>query len=183
MSRLLARGLLVFGILTGVFEGMAALTLLHRAPLRLHDWWLLPAACTNVHCVTYRQWSAAVRRADVSARDAPEILTRLLTSRAAVLIARRSGLAVSDGEVDAALRVLRTTTASEPAIEAFLATRAVDLGSGEFRLGMRELLLQEKLAAAGVTDVWKHPAAPSVTVFHARYRWDERAHQVELRGE
>ena len=183
MRRSLTRGLLVFGILTAVFEGVAALTPLRRAPLRLHDWWLLPAACADVRCVTYRQWSALVRRSGTAERDASEILTQLLTTRAALLVARRSGLAVSDGEVDAALRALGTTAASEPAIERFLAARAVDLGSGEFRGGMRELMLQGKLAAAGVTDVWKHPAAPSVTVFHARYRWDGRAHQVEPRGE
>ncbi|MDP3685481.1 MAG: hypothetical protein Q8R32_01470, partial [bacterium] len=109
------------------------------------------------------------------------LLTQLLTSRGAALVARRSGIRPSEEEVDTALRVLGTTTAAEPAIQTFLATRKVDLQSAQFRLGVRELLLHGKLAAVGVQDVWGHPSAPKVLVLHARYRWNASARSIESR--
>lgn len=181
MNRVLAGGLLVVLVLAGMFQSLVTLTLVPYAPLHLHRWWPLPAVCAGIRCVTYAQWSAAVRRSDVPNQEAADILSQLLWNRAATLVAHRAGLAVSDDEVDAALRVLGTTTAAEPTIENFLATQAVDLQSREFRHGMRALLLQGKLAAAGITNVWGHPAAPSVTMLHARYRWNDRTHQVERR--
>lgn len=182
MSTFFARGVVVLGILVGILEVVAALSPFGRAPLRLHDWWVLPVACVELRCVTYRQWAVATRVSGSPNEKAPEVLTHLLTNKVSALVARRSGLGrVPDEEVDAALGVLRTTTASDPSIEAFLKTRAVDLRSAEFRGAMRDLLAQGKLAAAGITDVWTHPTAPSVKILHTRYRWDVVAHQVKRR--
>lgn len=181
MSKILARGLLILVVVFGILEVTAALFPFRKAPLRLHDWWIFPVACVEVRCVTYRQWGTVVRRSDSSPENAPEVLTRLLTSKAAALVARRSGLSVSNEEIDAALRTLRTTTASEPSIEQFLKARAVDVRSKEFRGAMHDFLLHSKLAAAGITDVWVHPTAPSVRVLHAWYRWNVSTHTVELR--
>ncbi|TSC64190.1 MAG: hypothetical protein G01um1014106_240 [Parcubacteria group bacterium Gr01-1014_106] len=180
MKRIAPGLVLSVGVLGIFFESLAVAFPIYRAPLALHTWWPLPVACAGVHCVTYRQWTALMRQAEF-AEDEETLLTELLTARAAALVARRTGLSVSEAEVDEALRPVRITTASEPAITRFLAARAINVQSPGFRTGLVDMLLRAKLAATGISDVWTHPAAPSVTVFHVRYRWDENARSIETR--
>lgn len=173
--------ILVVGLCVGALEGLAVAFPIQEAPLKLHDWWPFPVACAGVRCVTYRQWSELIKQAASSEDTSAALLTELLTARAAALVARRSGLSVTKEEIENAARALNITTASEPAITQFLAARAINPQSSAFRSGLVDMLLRAKLAATGITDVWAHPAAPSVTIFHTRYQWNASAHSVEPR--
>lgn len=177
-GRRLAAGtfiVLVVGVLGSWL--LAAALPVPRAPLGLRAWLPLPVACVDLRCVTYRR--VAALRARGEGRPAPaDVLADLLTRRAADIVARRSALAVSEGEVDAALATVGELAADDAALQRFLATQYGNVRSTSFREGMREILLRRKLAAAGIPDVWATPLAPSVLLLHFRYRWDAREHRV-----
>lgn len=188
MKRTVLGGVLVVGLCVGALESLAVAFPIQQAPLNIHDWWPFPVACAGARCVTYRQWTGLIKQAALPTEQAGSsedtdamLLTELLTARAAALVARRSGLGVTTEEIENAARALHITTASEPAITQFLAARAINPQSSAFRSGLVDMLLRAKLAATGITDVWAHPAAPSIAIFHARYRWDESARQVVSR--
>lgn len=186
MRRALIGGaLLVVAVAAGVFLVGAV------GPLRatgLPAVLSLPAACLGVRCVTFREWSGAVRAAEAlggpsveEQRDPARLLTELLTRRAALAIARRSGLTVSGVEVEQARSSIRERVAGQPGVEEFLRRMYGDLSSPVFLEGLRDLLLREKLRAAGVANVWEHEAVATPVVFHVRYRWDQHAKRVVVR--
>lgn len=158
---------------------LAALRPIPTAPLAVQRWLPLPLACADARCVTY------VGLARVAARvgqtdGAADLLTALLTNRAVVLVARRSGLTASREEVEAAAAAIADAARSQPDLRAYLVQEygSQMLEQPSFRSGLRTILLRQKLAAAGVSSPWVHPAAPVVTILHARYRWDATKQQV-----
>ncbi len=160
---------------------IAGATTVPEAPFGLHRWMPLPAVCAEARCITYRRWTALFNAVGDQA-DAAEILTALLTSRAASLVARRSGLSVSNAEVDAALKSLNERTHGQPELQAFVDSLYGNMEGVTFREGLRDVLVRQKLAAAGVTSPWTHAAAPTVTLLSVRYRWDDGSHRIVLRS-
>lgn len=172
--------MLVLALLAAAAWALAAFTTVPAAPLAVHRWLPLPIACVDARCVTYIRFAGIVR-SQAGGQDAARILTELLTSKASSLVARRSGLQVSERDVDAALRTLDELVAGQPELQEFLAAQYGTVRDERFRDGIRDLLLQRKLSAAGIASPWEHPAAPAVTILSARYRWDNAAHKVVSR--
>lgn len=157
---------------------LAALRPVPTAPLAVQRWLPLPFACADARCVTYLGLARVAARAGPA--DAADLLTALLTNRAAELVARRSGLTASREEVEAAAAAIADAAHSQPDLGAYLdqeyGPRMLEQPS--FRSGLRTILLRQKLAAAGVSSPWAHPAAPVVTILHFRYRWDATKQRV-----
>lgn len=174
-------GIVLGGMLaTGAVWGLAAVWKVPSAPFAFHWWLPLPVACVDARCVTYRRVAAALDFQGHT-QDEAHVLTGLLTSKAASFVARRSGLHVSERDVDAALGALEELVAGQQELKEFLVAQYGDLHGRRFRDGIRDLLLQRKLSVAGIASPWEHPAAPAVTILHARYRWDTTAHVVVSR--
>ncbi len=158
----------------------AAATAVPRAPLGLDAWLPFPVACAGARCVTYAWWTRLAGRAGTAFEPA-DILTNLLTARAAHTVGRRAGVSVSGAEVRSAIAAIEDLAEQDPAFRQLLSTEYQGTRSRAFRAGLRDLLLRRKLAAAGITDAWSHKAAPTVTILHLRYRWNEKTHRVVTR--
>lgn len=160
-----------------LLAGVAAVSPLGRAPLSLHAWFVSPVACAGSSCVTYRAWSAAVRR-DRGAHDALEVLTFLLEERATAVVAFREHLRISDAEVEQALGEVHATLDGVPGGREVLADAYGVNAKRRIREGLRALLLREKLAAAGIPSPWKAPEPPPVAVWNIHLRWDPSQQKV-----
>ncbi len=172
-------GFLVLVAAVGGLSLLAAGTLM-PGPAALHRVLPLPVACVDARCVTYARW------ARLTGRGAPEasperVLTELLTSHAASLISRRSGLSVTEAELAAARSHVEAVLSTDAALRAYVTATYGDTSAAGFRNGLRDLLLRQKLAAAGVSSLWTHPAAPVVSILHFRYRWDAKSGEVRRR--
>lgn len=164
-------------LVLGVLWGVAAVTTLGAAPGGLSRWLPLPALCVGARCLTYRGMAA---RVGDTAREAQVLqnLTRYAVRAVVSQVGRRVGLAVSDEEVGQALRAVRSSVDRSPELSAFVTDAYGGIDAATLRDGMRDLLLLQKLEAAGITDVWSHASAPRVRVFNLRYRWDATTHQI-----
>lgn len=173
----------VAGILLGLLALFVGAAWLLAASVRssaaaygLHRWVFLPVACADARCVTYARWAGVVQAAGETAAPA-DLLTEFLVSRATSLVARRTGLSIADEELFAALAALEET-ASAPALRVYLAGHYGPLDRPLVRDGIRDLLLRQKLRAAGIDNVWAHPASPTVTLLSFRYHWDAASGRV-----
>lgn len=155
----------------------AAVTVVPRAPFGVDAWLPVPVACAGARCVTYTSWTRLIGRAG-TALEPVDILTNLLTARAALTVGRRAGVNISSAEVRAAVAAIETQAEQDQSFRQLLSTEYQGTWSRAFRAGLSDLLLRRKLAAAGIADVWAHPAAPTVTIIHLRYRWDARGHRL-----
>lgn len=151
-------------------------TPLFHAPARIQEWVPFPLACSGTRCVTYRRLAALQRATE--AQEPADLLTRVLTQQASRRIARRTGLSVTNEEITSALKAVQEAVQGAPELQMFVDETYGSLDSKVIREGMRDLLLLQKLSAAGVQDLWNHQAAPSVWVLHARYRWNSPQHRV-----
>lgn len=171
--------------LLGVLVLLAAAAALPVSGSSIHWFLPLPVACAGARCVPYREWVGAIRRAEqgtpgtvLSVQDRLRLLTELLTADAATTVARRTGLSVSDADVEQTLKAIDQVSADHQDVRRLLETLYGDLQDPQFRRGMRDLLLRQKLSASGIPNVWTHATAPTVTVLHLRYRWDADAFRV-----
>lgn len=180
MKAALAGVLAIAALLGTLIVFLAAASPFPDAPFRVHVWSPVPVACAGLRCVTYRGWAGAARKAG-NTHDRLPLLAEMLASRAAPVVARRSGLRVPPSEVDAALRAVEELAADDPSLKALLSATYGDLRGSRFRQGLTDLLLREKLRAAGFSTAWESPAAPPVMVLSARYRWDAATHRVVAR--
>lgn len=149
-------------------------------PAGLHHLLPLPAACVDARCVTYRRWARLAERVAPDALPA-RVLTELLTSRASSLVSRRAGLSVTETELAAARSQIEAVLSTDEALRAYVAATYGDTAAPGFRDGLRDLLLRQKLGAAGVSSVWTHPASPVVSLLTFRYGWDARTNEVRVR--
>lgn len=179
MKRLGAWAVVVL-VVTGLGVWLVAATaVVPEAPFGIQRWLPLPVACVGGRCITYRAWTALIAQA--SPGDQTDLLTEFLTGRASGMVARRTGLAIANSEIEEALKTIDTLARDDGGLQRFLAAQYGDLRSPRFRAGLRDVLTRAKLTAAGTPNAWDHPAAPWVVVLHFRYRWDPHAHQVVAR--
>lgn len=188
MRKVVAGGLTVLVVGASGLWVVAALVPLAPQHLSFHFWLPFPAACLGIRCITYREWGAvqaiALARQGREAEtpsDPAHLVSELLTRRAIALVARRAGLNVSQEEIDRTRATLASQLEEQPDLQQFLQRQYGDLETARFREGIRDLLLRQKLTAAGIPEVWEHPSAPSVTILHLRYRWDPKTHRVVQR--
>lgn len=177
---LVAWGLLIVVVGTSGVWLLAAGTPLRAQASSVHRALPLPVACAALSCVSYRQLAQTMDALGTRG-DPAVVLTELLTERAAGIVARRVVTRVTDADLDAATETLGSLTAAEAGLRTFFSNQYGNLQSPEFREGLRRILLRRKLAAAGITNVWAHPAAPAVALFQFRYRWDSKEHRVAAR--
>jgi hypothetical protein len=180
MKQFLGTGTIGSLVVLLFLEGIAATSPLLEAPWNLHVWWPAPVACAGFRCVTFRQLAGFVGRTEGKVSPT-ELLTRLLARGADRAVAGRTGLAVSDDEINEALSSVERAAREDTGLRSFLDLTYGNTESEAFREGFRDLLLARKVATVGV-DVWARPWAPTILVLHTRYAWNAGEHRVVTRA-
>jgi len=169
-----------------VFVGAVTVTALAMtyplwtAPLRTQTWTPLPLVCIGIRCLTYRGIFASVRESGQQVPPA-DLLTRLVRREALRQVARNTGLGVAYADIQTALKTIDETLRQKPELGAFVLSTYGSPRASQLQEGMTDLLLSQKLSAAGIKDIWSLPETPEIYVLHWRYRWDDREHRIFAR--
>jgi len=159
-------------VIAGVLLGISSLYLYPNAPLGLHEWVPVPVACAGYYCVTYGEWSRAIKKNGSDSK--PEvILSALVLDKATQLVAYYEKVRISDGEVTQASSAVEKTINAIPGGKNMInEAYGGNFSSFLTKKGVSAILLREKLSTIGVTSPWNSKYAPMVTVWNIGLKWD-----------
>lgn len=165
-------------ILLVALFGIVSLNTYPTAPFGLQQWLPAPVACAGYFCVTYSEWSEALKKSDKGSK--PEVvLSALILDKATQLVAYYEKVRISDGEVTQASSAVEKTINAIPGGKNMLN----EAYGGNFsailtKKGVSAILLRQKLSAMGIISPWNSKYAPMVTVWNVGLKWDAASKSV-----
>lgn len=179
-SILLSVAWFVFIVVVVVF-GVVGFFAYPTAPFGLQKWVPVPVVCAGYYCVTYREWSEAIKK-DRSGRKPEVLLTALLLDKATQVTAYYEKVRISKADIKQASSAVEKTINAIPGGKNML--NEIYGGNSATYLsekGISAILLREKMSALGIISPWASKYAPKVTVWNVGLKWDEKTKSVEVR--
>lgn len=148
------------------------------APFDLHQSAPLPVVCAGYSCVTYRQWSKAVKNDDT--KKTPEVvLTALVFDEVTRQVADYEKVRISKDEIRQAVSAVEQTINAMSGGKNLI--NEAYAGKTEKYLSEKNvsrILLRQKLAALGVANIWVSKYVPKITVLNVSLKWDDAGKKI-----
>ncbi|MDO8511861.1 MAG: hypothetical protein Q7S57_01195 [bacterium] len=165
-------------IIVVVVFGLVGLSVYPTAPFGLQKWVPIPVVCAGYYCVTYREWTEAIKK-DGSGKKPEVLLSALLLDKATQVTAYYEKVRISKADIKQASLAVEKTINAIPGGKNML--NEIYGGNSATYLsekGISAILLREKMSALGIISPWESKYAPNVTVWNVGLKWDEASKTV-----